>query len=217
MSDLPAPLAYTNIENETPNEPPLNEEIHILNNDNNYPESFEVTKDDIITYPKPNLPNRITYLSKCNWLTLIFIILGMAFGIGLSILTSEKVNIVGRICFNIPTLISFIFIFLIKCSSINIDTQQGVIIVRISKIYYCKKDIYKFSDIIAIELRQSSEPDRSPCDTIYYDIVLQIKERGEIIAVTKKGTIADAEQVYNTLKEILSPNINVVDSLPCVR
>ena len=148
---------------------------------------------------------------------IIILILGMAFGIGLSILTNEKVNIVGRICFNIPTLISFIFIFHLKCSSINIDTQQGVIIVRRSKIYYCKKDIYKFSDIMAIKLRQSSEPDRSPCDTIYYDIVLQIKERGEIIAVTKKGTIADAEQVYNTLKEILSPNINVVDSLPYVR
>ena len=61
MSDSPAPISYINDENETSNNPSIDEEKQNISNYNDYPENIEPTNDNNNTNPKPNSSVRITY------------------------------------------------------------------------------------------------------------------------------------------------------------
>ena len=141
MSDSPAPISYINDENETSNNPSIDEEKQNISNYNDYPENIEPTNDNNNTNPKPNSSVRITYRSKFNYTPVLFIFAFSGIGSGISYLFIRNDNIGAGIGINFFTLIGIMHFFCLKCSSMTIDLNQGVIYVKISKIHKCEKNI----------------------------------------------------------------------------
>ena len=87
-------------------------------------------------------------------------------------------NIAGAIGINFFTLIGILNIFRLKCSSMTIDLNQGVIYVKISKIYSCKKNIYHIDNNTEIDFRANNDGTKT------YDIVLILNDGSNVIGAT---------------------------------
>ena len=209
MSDSPVPISYINDENETSNNPSMAEEKQNLSNYNDYPENVETTNDNNNTNPQPNSSVRITYKSKFNWIPLLFVFAFSGFGIGFSYMFIKQNNIGAAIGINVFTLVGILNIFRLKCSSMTIDLNQGVIYVKISKIYSCKKNIYHIDNIVEIDFRASNNNDVKS-----YDIVLILNDGSNVIGATRSNDNNDSNEVYNNLRNILPQQIQIVNNIP---
>ena len=217
MSDFPAPASYINDENET-NNPSIIEDQQYINNNNDYAENIEATKDDNNnTYPKQNFSNRITFKSESICSPLIFVFSGLGFGIGFTFLCLKDDNIGAAIGVNVFTLVGIGSLFALKCCSyMTIDINLGVIYVKNCKIYSCKKRTYNIDDISEIDMRESniSALKRESEHWVYYDIVLVLNDGRNIIGATRSGKDDDANKVCNTLRNILPQRIQILNILP---
>ena len=96
----------------------------------------------------------------------------------------------------------------------TIDLNQGVIYVKISKIYYCKKNIYNINNIAEIDFRNSSFDGIKTCNEVVYDIVLILNDGSNVIVATRSNNNNDSNRVYNNLRNILPQNIQIVNTIP---
>ena len=213
MSDSPAPISYINDENETSNNPSMVEEKQNINNYNDYPENIETSNDNNNTNPKSNSSVPITYRSKFNWFPFPFIFSFSGFGILSSYLLFKDGNIGVGIGVNIFTLIGIGFCFCLKCSSMTIDLNKGVIYVKISKIYYCKKYIYNINNIAVIDIRLSIYDGIRRNGEVVYDIVLILNDGSNVLGASRSDDNNDSNRVYNNLRNILPQHIQIVNTL----
>ena len=213
MSDFPAPISYINDENETSNNPSMAEEKQDINNYSDYPENIETSNDNNNTNPKPNSSVRITYRSKFNWGPLPFIFAGFGFGAVGTYFFIKDDNIIGGIGINIFTIVGIIFCFHLKCSFMTIDLNKGVIYVKTSKIYQCKKYIYNINNIVEIDFRYSNYNGLRAGGEVVYDIVLILNDGSNVIGATRSNNDNDSIRVYNNLRSMLPQNIQIVNTI----
>ena len=218
MTDFPAPYHSINDENENLNNPSMNEEKQTFNNYSNCPKNIEtpnVTNAICSTYPKPGTSNPIIFKSLFNWFSFIFIFAGFGFGVGFTFFGIKEGNIGLVIISNIFTLVGIGFCFSLKCSSMIIDVNRGIISVKICKIYYCKAHTYNIDDIEEIVLRKSDYDGLKSAEANYefFDIVLIFPGGRTVIGATRSDEYAGATKDYNTLKRILPQHIKIVNNL----
>ena len=206
MSDYPAPNSYINDEIETLSNPSMTEENKDYNNYNNYPENNEIINNSINTpYSKPIFSNVMTNKAFA----------GLGFGAGFTYFGIKEDNIGLTIGCNVFTLVGIAFCFCLKCSSMTFDMNMGIISIRICKIFYCKKDIYKIDEIEEIVFMESTNYNglkRAGANYVYYDIVLILRGGKRVVGITKSDENADSINVYNILRKIIPQHINIVNN-----
>ena len=218
MTDIPTPYLSINDENETLNNPSLNEEKQTFNINKDCPKNIETTNATnsiCSTYPKSDTSKPITFKSLCNWFSFIFIFAGFGFGIGFTFLSIKDGSIGVAIVCNVFTLVGIGFCFSLKYSSMTIDVNRGIISIKICKIYYCKNHTYNIDDIEEIEFRKSDYNGLKSAEANYefYDIVLIFPGGRRVIGATRSDENAGATNDYNTLKSILPQHIKKVNNL----
>ena len=95
------------------------------------------------------------------------------------------------------------------------DMNMGIIFIRIYKIFYCKKYIYKIDEIEEIVFMESTNYNglkRAGANYVYYDIVLILRGGKRVVGITKSDENADSINVYNTLRKIIPQLINIVNN-----
>ena len=226
MSDSPAPISYIKDEDKTLNNPSISEEKQNFNDDNDYPQNIETTNDypkniettndNNDTHPKSNSSNPITYKSPFPCCLLFFVIICFIIGSGFFYFFIKENQILYIIGFIILYLLGIIFCFFLKCSSLTIDINLGVIYVKICKIYICKKEAYNIDDISEIDMRQGRHCglNNGNYNWLYYDIVLILNDGRNIIGSTRSDKNNDSNKVCNTLRNILPQHIKIVNNLP---
>ena len=106
------------------------------------------------------------------------------------------------------------YFFCLKCSSMTIDLNQGVIYVKISKIHKCEKNIYNINNITEIDFRNSSFNGIKTCNEVVYDIVLILNDGSNVIGATRSNNNNDSNRVYNNLRSMLPQHIQIVNTIP---
>ena len=217
MSDFPTPCI--NDEYETFNNPTKLEEKQNDNNKNNnydnYPENIETIKDDNNNNinPKTKFSEPIIYKSKFSWPYIIFIILFSSIGIGTCCVLIKVGNIGLGIGFNIITLFGIAFSFCLKCKTMIIDLDLGVIYIKECKIYYCKRQTYNINDIVEINIKRTTSTFAKSRGEIIYDLILILNDGRNIVAASRSNKDSDSTKVYNHLLQIFPKNIKFVDYL----
>jgi len=148
-------------------------------------------------------------------LSINFIFAGFGFGAGFTYFGIKEDNIGLTIGCNVFTLVGIAFCFCLKCSSMTFDMNMGIISIRICKIFYCKKDIYKIDEIEEIVFMESTNYNglkRAGANYVYYDIVLILRGGKRVVGITKLDENADSINVYNTLRKIIPQHINIVNN-----
>ena len=204
MSDFPTPCI--NDEYETFNNPTKLEEKQNDNNKNNnydnYPENIETIKDDNNNInQKTKFSDPIIYKSKFSWPYIIFIILFSSIGIGTCCVLIKVGNIGLGIGFNIITLFGIAFSFCLKCKTMIIDLDLGVIYIKECKIYYCKRQTYNINDIVEINIKRTTST------------FAKSNDGRNIVAASRANKDSDSTKVYNHLLKIFPKNIKFVDFL----
>ena len=218
MTDLPTPILSINDEKEDLNNPSTNEEKKTFNNYNNYSENKETTNAANViysSYPKSGDSKPITFKSLFSCFPFIFIFSGFGFGFALIFIGIKEGNIELAIFSNIFTLVGIGFCFRLKYSSMTLDINQGIISVKICKIYYCKKNTYNIDDIEEIEFRKSDYDGlKNTMDNYeFYDIVLIFPGGRIVIGATRSDENYGAKKDYKALRRILPKHINIVNNL----
>ena len=95
----------------------------------------------------------------------------------------------------------------------TIDLNKGVIYVKISKIYQCKKYIYNINNITEIDFRYSNYNGLRAGGEVVYDIVLILNDGSNVIGATRMKNDNDSIRVYNNLRSMLPQNIQIVNTI----
>ena len=94
----------------------------------------------------------------------------------------------------------------------TIDLNKGVIYVKISKIYYCKKYIYNINNIAVIDIRLSIYDGIRRNGEVVYDIVLILNDGSNVLGASRSDDNNDSNRVYNNLRNILPQHIQIVNN-----